>query len=189
MTFSGLLLAGGAGRRMGGNKHRRCVAGKPLLQHALDYLRPQCATIRVAGADDWIDSFLGPGELRIADAMPHVGPLGGVLSGLQRAETPWTLLSAVDLPFLPAGLGNWMLPYTFPETLALVPCPACGPQPLAALLHQRLIPSLTNYLTGGERRVLGWLSALGPQVRWLSELPQSRADAFANLNFLVDLKD
>ena len=53
MTPVGVVLAGGAGSRMGGrDKALVTLAGRPLLDHVLDRIRPQVAAVAVAAGDD-----------------------------------------------------------------------------------------------------------------------------------------
>ena len=44
---AGVILAGGLGRRLGGAKALRMLAGRPLLAHVIDRLAPQVAPGRL----------------------------------------------------------------------------------------------------------------------------------------------
>ncbi len=105
-----VILAGGRARRMGGgDKPLAPLVGRPLLDHVLDRIRPQAATIALSANGDpsrfasW-DLPVLPDSL---DDFP--GPLAGVLAGLDWAaatqpKARWLLSVPGDAPFLPTDL-------------------------------------------------------------------------------------
>jgi molybdenum cofactor guanylyltransferase len=108
----GLLLAGGLSRRMsGGDKSLRLLAGRPLLQHVVDRLRPQVDGL-VLNAHGDPDRFAGFDLPVVADSIPDfAGPLAGVLAGLDwaaenRPDCSFIVSVATDAPFLPEDLVN-----------------------------------------------------------------------------------
>ncbi|MDP8928953.1 MAG: NTP transferase domain-containing protein, partial [Actinomycetota bacterium] len=109
-ALTGLVLAGGRGRRLGRDKALVEVAGEPLVVRAARRLEQCCQAVFVASGDG-----RRLGELaweQVADAVSEGGPLAGILAGLERATTPLVAVVAVDLPHLnPAVLqrlaGEW----------------------------------------------------------------------------------
>ena len=106
MRIFGVILAGGAGRRLGGaDKALQPLRGRPLARHLRDRLGPQVERLAIsANGDASRLAFLGLPVL--ADAEP-LGPLAGILAGLDwaAAEGAAALVSApVDAPFLPCDL-------------------------------------------------------------------------------------
>ena len=110
MTIVGLLLAGGLSRRMGGgDKSLRLLGGRPLLDHVIERLRPQVATL-VLNANGDPARFAEFGLPVVADSVEgFAGPLAGILAGLEWAKTqapdcPLLLSAPTDAPFLPRDL-------------------------------------------------------------------------------------
>ena len=108
MTCIGVILAGGLARRMGGgDKPLVEIAGRPILQHVIDRLTPQCAALAINANGDPA-RFSAFGLPVVADSVEDfAGPLAGVLAGMDfAAESGATdVLSAPgDTPFLPADL-------------------------------------------------------------------------------------
>ena len=106
----GLLLAGGLARRMGGgDKCLLTLAGRPLLAHAIDRLRPQVSAMAISAVGD-PGRFAAFGLEVVEDAVPgRQGPLAGILAGLELARAaspPFThvLSVAADTPFFPVEL-------------------------------------------------------------------------------------
>ena len=106
----GVLLAGGLARRMGGgDKCLRPLAGRPILAHVIERVRPQVADL-VLNANGDPSRFAGFGLPVAADVIEgFAGPLAGVLTGMEWARThrpdcPWIVTVATDTPFLPDDL-------------------------------------------------------------------------------------
>ena len=118
---TGVLLAGGQSRRMGvATRGLLPLAGKAMLQHVIDRLRPQVGAI-VLNANGDPARFQGFGLPVVADTIAgHVGPLAGVLAGMrwslaEAPQRPWVVTAAGDAPLLPT---IWSI--------------ACGPPSTAA---------------------------------------------------------
>lgn len=91
------ILAGGAGRRLGGRaKGLLTRDGTAFLEHALK-LGALCSDAMVVSSDAAYDRF----EVqRVEDVEPGRGAPGGVVTALLRSRTPWVLLVACDMPFV-----------------------------------------------------------------------------------------
>ncbi|AOW47795.1 molybdenum cofactor guanylyltransferase [Acetobacter ascendens] len=121
MKIAGLILAGGQASRMHGQDKAFLDTGKGLsLDRVFARLQQECSTVAISANGDSarFDAWHCP---VLPDFMHDVGPLAGVLSGLEWAESSGytTLITIpVDTPFIPAGL-----------VAALVPAPSyacCG---------------------------------------------------------------
>lgn len=180
--ITGLLLAGGRGRRMGGaDKGLLLLDGMPLAEHVLRSLRPQVAHLLISANrhretyEAWAPVVVDP------DPGAFAGPLTGILAGLRAATTDWVAVAPCDLPSLPsdavarlaAGLGDASAAYA---------APAGQRHSLVCLLHRSLAPTLAQALHDGEARVAAWFGAVGARA-----VPFDDAAAFANLNSQDDL--
>lgn len=111
----GVLLAGGLSRRMGGgDKCLRSLGGRPILAHVVERAQPQVDNLLLNANGD--PSRFGHFELPVAaDVVEgHVGPLAGVLTGLEwaQAHAPtarWVVSLATDTPFFPRDLVRRLL--------------------------------------------------------------------------------
>ncbi len=98
--ISGVILAGGASRRMGQNKAGLQLLGKTLLQHQVDKLSALgIQDIMLSGKD----CPAMPGVRVIPDEYPGKGPLGGLHACLRSAQNPACLVVSVDAPLIPAA--------------------------------------------------------------------------------------
>lgn len=105
--ITGLLLAGGEGRRMGGlDKGLQLLRGMPLAAHVMRRLTPQVGTLLIS-ANRHLDQYEQLGCRVIADEMSGFhGPLAGIHAGLLHCDTPWMLTAPCDSPFLPHDLAQ-----------------------------------------------------------------------------------
>src|SRR5271154_4682269 len=84
--IAGVVLAGGGSSRMGATKAFALLAGRPLLVHVLDRLRPQTALVYLNARDD-SDRWRAFGRPLVEDAPEWrgAGPLAGIAAALPRA--------------------------------------------------------------------------------------------------------
>lgn len=106
----GVILAGGLARRMGGgDKTMRAIAGRPILDHVIERLAPQCASL-ILNANGDPSRFGLWGLPVVPDDLPDfAGPLAGVLAALDwtalhHPAIEWVVSVAADCPFLPRDL-------------------------------------------------------------------------------------
>jgi molybdopterin-guanine dinucleotide biosynthesis protein A len=100
----GALLAGGAGRRLGGDKLHVPLLGRPLALWALDALRGACDDVVVVAKPGLPLPALpdAVGVLREPAEPRH--PLAGVVAALGHAAGRPVLVLAADLPLVPGAL-------------------------------------------------------------------------------------
>jgi molybdopterin-guanine dinucleotide biosynthesis protein A len=107
VTIAGSILAGGQSRRMGEDKSFLVLGGTPLIERAIDRLRPQVGQLILNVHQDTKE--LGAYGLPIVEDADgdHQGPLAGLLASLRWAEAQgisWIATAAVDTPFFPKDL-------------------------------------------------------------------------------------
>ena len=148
----GFVLAGGRSSRMGQDKSLLRLAGRSLIEHALDKLRalPLAAAPRIAGAHADLSSYAPV----LPDLHPGCGPLSGIETALASTTQPLNLFLPVDLPLLPAQFLNWML-WRAETTGAAMTVPRINglPQPLCAIYHRKLLQPIRAALLAGNYKV------------------------------------
>ncbi|QNF21180.1 molybdenum cofactor guanylyltransferase MobA [Aeromonas hydrophila] len=175
---SAVVLAGGRATRMGGaDKGWVELAGRPLIDHVLDRLSPQVDEILInANRSQARYQALAP---VIGDDNPdYLGPLAGMQAGLAAARHDWVLFVPCDGPALPRDLMTRFRAALTPATELVVAHDGDWLQPVVALLHKSLLPSLSAALTEGERKIDIWFARHQMAVVSFADQP----DAFINLN-------
>ena len=160
---TGVLLAGGLARRMGGgDKGMRLLAGRPMIEHVIERLRPQVGAL-VLNANGDPARFSSLGLPVAADPIEgFAGPLAGVLAGLMwaKAHVPaavFVVSAATDTPFFPRDLVERFLDAAAGRSnrVALARS-ADGLHPVFGLWPIALAGDLDHALRSGTRKVLDW---------------------------------
>lgn len=197
--MDGWVLAGGASVRMGRDKARLEVGGRPLIALALDKLRALDLNPRIAGSR----TDLAPFAPVVPDNFPGCGPLAGIEAAMAASDADLHLFLPVDLPALPVAFLAWMARRAkTSQAAATIPLLAGRPQPLCAAYRRRLLPGLRAALEAGRYKVITAIEAsagasvdefevetLAPALipaTWPSAPPV--ADWFRNLNTPEELE-
>ncbi len=185
----GVVLAGGLARRMGGgDKPLRLLAGRPMLDHVLERLRPQVAGLALNANGDPA-RFARWGLEVLADPLPDFpGPLAGILAGMDWAAArgaAWLVSAPGDSPMLPLDYvaGLWAAREAASVTLA---CAESGGQthPPCGLWDVALRDDLRAAMLAGERKIDRWTARHGvAHASW----PAMPIDPFFNANTPEDL--
>ena len=180
--IAGLILAGGEGRRMGGlDKPLLLLAGRALLDRIAAMLRPQVDRIALSANGDPA-RFAACGLEVLADEVPGLGPLAGILRGLDwAAESGCDALVTVagDTPFIPADLAARLLP------AAAVAVSGGRVHHTAASWPVSCRDGLREHLhRGGSRSVSGFARLLPMREILFGDVP---VDPFFNINRPEDL--
>ena len=87
-NVTGLILAGGLARRMGGvDKGLILLEGRPMISYIIDALKPQVNSI-IINANRNISDYDVYGYPVISDEISdYQGPLAGMASGLKYSQT------------------------------------------------------------------------------------------------------
>ena len=182
---TGVILAGGQGRRMGGvDKGLKPLRGRAMVEWVVERLRPQVEELLV-NANQNIETYAAFGHRVIPDAIGgYAGPLAGLHRGLSEARTPLVATAPCDSPFLPLDLVS-RLDQHLQALGADLAVARTGdqPHPVFCLCRTGVLPSLTAFLDGGGRKIDAWYSALA-----VVEVPfDDEAAAFSNINTETEL--
>jgi molybdopterin-guanine dinucleotide biosynthesis protein A len=182
-AISGIVLAGGLGRRMGGvDKGLQPLRGKPMVEHVLARLSPQVSEI-IINANQNADAYGRFGHRVIGDDIAgFAGPLAGLHAGLKAARNPLVVTVPCDSPFLPSDLVSRLQSSLKDNDLAVA---KTGDQahPVFALVRKSVLPNLDAFLTGGGRKIDAWYASL----KYIEVLFDDQLDAFRNINTLEEL--
>jgi molybdenum cofactor guanylyltransferase len=179
-AITGVILAGGQARRMGGrDKGLLPFAGRPLVEWVIAALRPQVGTLLI-NANRNLERYAGYGLAVIADLEPGFqGPLAGIRSAMQAARTRWILTVPCDGPYPAPDLAQRLAASLHAADAELaVATDGLRMQPVHALLPVHLAASLHTYLAAGERQVERWYARHRVALADLSDRPE----CFLNIN-------
>ena len=184
--ITGLILAGGQGRRMGGvDKGLQLLRGRPMIAWVLERLDPQAGEI-IINANQNLEQYRAFGMPVISDEIGgFAGPLAGLHAGLGAAQHAFVVTVPCDSPFLPADLVSPLLAALQAQDADLaVAKTGDQPHPVFSLCRRGLLPHLTDFLQAGGRKIDRWYATLK-----VVEVPfDDEAEAFSNINTTDELK-
>ncbi|MGH8686707.1 MAG: molybdenum cofactor guanylyltransferase MobA [Burkholderiales bacterium] len=184
-AVSGIVLAGGQGRRMGGvDKGLVPLHGRPMVDWVLERLAPQVDEI-VINANQNLEAYAGFGRRVVADEVGgFAGPLAGLHAGLAAVRHPLAVTVPCDSPFLPADLVARLRQALGANELAVA---RTGTQahPVFSLVRRSVREHLEKFLAGGGRKIDAWYASL----KVVEVSFDDEADAFRNINTREELKD
>ena len=183
MSVSGIILAGGLGRRMGGvDKGLQVLRGKPMIEHVIARLAPQVDEI-VINANQNLERYAAFGHRVVSDRIGgFAGPLAGLHAGLGAVSHPLAVTVPCDSPFLPSDLVARLRQHLGSNDLAVAKT-GDQPHPVFALVRLSVAGNLQAFLAGGGRKIDAWYAAL----RVVEVQFDDEADAFRNINTLDEL--
>lgn len=191
-----LITAGGQARRYGADKVLARLGGQTLLERvAHSFSGPSLAApLRVIVSGNAAHTL--DGWQTLPDLRPGQGPLAGLERGLRECHRQdggqdwagWVAFCAADMPHLTPAFWQVLLEHVQPEAQAVIGLDEHGRlQPLAALYHSSVLPTVSRLLDSQERRMGALLDELHivqvPRAATLIAAPR----AFHNVNTPAEL--
>jgi molybdopterin-guanine dinucleotide biosynthesis protein A len=182
---TGLILAGGQGRRMGGvDKGLQALRGKAMVEWVLARFAPQVDEVLI-NANQNAERYACFGHRIVPDDISgFAGPLAGLQAGLKNAAHPLVVTCPCDSPFLPPDLVHRLRGALEREGAQLaVAKTGDQPHPVFSLVRREVLPGLTRFLESGGRKIDAWYAGLAVvEVDFGDE-----AEAFSNINTREEL--
>ncbi|MCL1043362.1 molybdenum cofactor guanylyltransferase MobA [Shewanella marisflavi] len=175
-----VILAGGMARRMGGNdKGLVELNDRPMIQHAIDRIKPQVKQILInANRNQSRYAEFGYPVLSDEDS-GYLGPLAGMITALGQTQADYLMVVPCDCPLLPTDLVQRMLSAIQAEGAEMaVASDGKREQPVVLLMKPALRESMKAFLDAGERKIDFWYAKHHCVVCDFSDQP----NAFVNVN-------
>ena len=189
----GVVIAGGESRRYGRPKALALMGGKPMALWALDALGPSFPLRGMVGSELFVSR--GFGVLSRPDLLPGLGPMGGLITGLEWAKEMslgGVFLLGCDMPLIDAGLIKRILAFRGDRKAALVPASdgPLGMEPLCAAYGMECLGPARELTRSGPRSMMALLNAVDFDLLPLEELgePEEVNRVFTNVNTVEDGK-
>jgi len=184
-NITGIILAGGQARRMGGQDKGLIQLGmKPMIEYVLNAIEPQVGAI-IINANRNQTIYEKYGFPVVADQIGgYCGPLAGMASGLQESTTPYVVTAPCDTPLIPDNMVHKLY-----STLQLEGAEICTAyanerlQPVFTLMKSELLSSILDFLNNGERKIDRWFEKHHLAIADFSD----QAETFININSTEEL--
>ncbi len=183
--ITGVILAGGLGRRMGGiDKGLQELRGRPMVAWVVERLAPQVDELLI-NANQNGERYAEFGHRVVPDQIPDfAGPLAGLHAALSAAAHPLVATAPCDSPFLPADLISRLFSaLTATDADLAVARTFDQPHPVFCLCKRDVLPHLTEFLESGGRKIDRWYATL----KVVEVAFDDEAEAFENINTREEL--
>jgi len=184
-AVTGIVLAGGQGRRMGGvDKGLVLLDARPLVAHVIERLAPQVGAL-IVNANQNAERYGAFGHPVVPDAVAgFAGPLAGLHAGMTAVATPFVVTVPCDSPFLPGDLVARLAAALDSAKADLAVARTFDqPHPVFALVRCTVLPHLAAFLASGGRKIDAWYATIANvEVAFDDE-----AEAFRNINTAAEL--
>jgi len=178
---SAIVLAGGDSRRMGRDKSRLPVRGRPLIDLIVGRLAVRFDDILISASPGAEGRF--PGRTVVPDAAPGQGPLMGIASALPRAKHDRAFVIACDIPEIDLAFVERLLELAVRADVVL---PVHGREryePLFAVYRRSVAGAARDILAAGGRSVLELLGRVRVEL-----VPVPRGVRIRNINTAADYR-
>ncbi|HWF61636.1 MAG TPA: molybdenum cofactor guanylyltransferase [Nitrospira sp.] len=186
---TGVLLAGGKSRRMGEDKRFILVGQRTLFERSCAVLCELFEQVCVVIAQD--SPSLQANVPVIRDIIPDCGSLGGLYTGLQRAQTQHIFLAACDMPFLNQDVIRYMVRLKDQADMVISQW-ASRLQPTHALYGRDCLPVLEEMMNLHNRKIQSMIGHPALRVRVIAEMEIRQIDrdghSMFNINTPADLE-
>jgi molybdopterin-guanine dinucleotide biosynthesis protein A len=185
-TVSGIVLAGGMGRRMQQqDKGLVLFKHQPLVSYAIAALSPLVDELLIS-ANRNQERYRQFGYQVISDDNGNFdGPLAGILAAMQHARHATLLIMPCDSPLIGSQHLQRLLDQLGDDTEIAAAFDGQRLHPVVAAIKTNLRGDLQAYLQRGERRLEQWFNSRRLLKVDFSDVPE----VFANINTLQHLQE
>ncbi len=185
IEVTGIVLAGGAGSRMGKDKGLCNFKGKPLTAYAIEVLQPLCGSILISSNN--VSDYQRFGYKVIPDIYKDIGPMGGIYSSLTESKTKHNIIISCDTPFLVSSVLEHVLTNS---TNFDVVVPRHGNsyiEPLAAYYSKNIINKLSESIISENYKLMDFFNKVVYKSVAVDNIAGFSKMLFKNLNTPNDL--
>lgn len=186
---TGVLLAGGKSRRMGEDKRFVLVGEQTLFERSCAVLCEVFEQVCVVIAHD--SSELPATVQVVRDLVPNCGSLGGLYTGLRKAETEHIFLAACDMPFMDPDVIRYMVHFKGQADIVISRW-ATRLQPTHAVYGRGCLPVLEEMMNLHNRKIQSMMGHPALRVHVIEEEEIREIDrdgrSLCNINTPSDLE-
>jgi molybdopterin-guanine dinucleotide biosynthesis protein A len=182
--MTGVILIGGKSKRFGSDKVLSGFRGKPLIKHVVETIDPLFDEIILIG-----HKRRGLEEYRVVeDIRPGCGPLGGIYTALNAANSDYCFVCAADMLGLNRDFISYMITMADAHDI-IIPMWSKGREPLHAIYRKTVIPYAAKLLEQEDFKIYSLIQKVDTLIIPENSI-RSYGDPevlFSNINTMGDL--
>lgn len=181
---TGIILAGGKSSRFGVEKALYPYHGKPMVEYAIDLLRPLCVELLIITNNPKDYTFTG--LKLVEDFHKGLGPLAGIYSGLLTSRNSDNLVIGCDLPELHSNLFRALLNHKEGNQVVM-PIHNGLKESMASYFHSSTLPVLKKALKQNQLKIFDAVAPLKTLFLDVVGMPFYSENLFTNINTKADI--
>ncbi len=161
--FSCIILAGGEGRRAGGqDKGLIPFDGKPMIEHVIKTIQPHVDEILIS-ANRNISEYESYGHRVITDEKKSFrGPLAGIAASIPLCTHQWILVLPCDMPFIPGDIVEKL--FSGKQQSQLCIAKNFERLQLVFMVNKKLLPTIQYALNNNNLKLMHWVKLQTPTI-------------------------
>ncbi len=163
IVITGVILAGGKSRRMGGKTKALLPFPKlPLIQLQLEEMNKCCDELLVITHDPALFEPVVNGMARVVpDMYPGLGPLGGLVTAMTKSNNEFIWLVGCDMPYISSAAAMVMrVTLEQSDADAIIPIEEGMVHPLHAIYRTRSKPAAEEVIAKQRFSMMDYLSSI-----------------------------
>ncbi len=182
---SACIIAGGKGRRFGGDKLNHPLRGKPLIAHVAEVCEKIFAQVAIIADDRTRFAYL-PFPC-YEDLLQNAGPLVGIMTALEYSPTKKIFAVAGDMPSLSDAFIRYLVELSSDFDVT-VPLYRGHYEPLHAVYSTRCQDAIRRAIENGDRQIVRVFPKLDVREVTDAEIEMfgNPEEIFYNINFRED---
>jgi molybdopterin-guanine dinucleotide biosynthesis protein A len=184
--LSGVILAGGENRRMGGqDKAFIKIKGREIIERTLDLFKEIFAEVLIITNSPADYRKFDNDALLVSDVFKNIGPLGGIYAGLVHISKEAGFFAACDMPLLERDLIEEQIKlYKEKDCPCLVARCAGRLEPLHAIYSKKITKTVKSSIEAEKFSIRDVINHL--EGREFFEVGEEKKSSFFNLNTPLD---
>jgi molybdopterin-guanine dinucleotide biosynthesis protein A len=177
--ITGIILAGGKSKLMGTEKGLVKFNGKPLIEYALEALKPLCDEVLISTNSS---SYNNLGYPVYADLIPDSGPMGGIFTSLLKSTNDLNFVLSCDTPLVDKHTVTKILENSDGSDVTV---PWHGNEffePLCAVYHKNTIPVFREFIRAGNFKIPDLLTKVNTHKILTGTNKSLKPELFFNVN-------
>jgi molybdenum cofactor guanylyltransferase len=184
--ITGIILAGGKSNRFGTDKALYPYHGKPMVEYAIEMMRPICNEILLSTNKP--GDFIFTGLETVSDIFNSCGPLGGIHACLIQSQNEHNVVIGCDLPELQTDLFRTLLNHKSGFQV-VIPVHYGLKETMAAYFHKNTIAILEEALKRNKFKLTDAIAPLQTLFLNVEKMPFYSDMLFSNINTKEDIKN
>jgi len=186
LKITGILLAGGASRRMGSEKGTLRIGISLLYQYPLAILELLCDEVLISTCNE---SLFQEKHKKVCDEVKGIGPLGGIYSCLKQSTHELNLVLSYDMPLVNESLFRLLISEVGGYDIVLPAISSGKPEPLCGIYRKATAGVMEEMISKKDFTVNHLLNRCPSKIIPISEEMECwRPELFLNINSKEDLK-